>query len=82
MCNSVKRRQLLKWAVVVTSFNCCIKSEELRETVGLKVKERKARDERDLGYIMLGTSLFHCNIDEDFKPRPSISWCTKLRCRG
>ena len=48
MCNSVKRRQLLKWAVVVTSFNCCIKSEELRETVGLKVKERKARDEREI----------------------------------
>ena len=47
MCNSVKRRQLLNWAVVVTSFNCCIKSEELRETVGLKVKERKARDERE-----------------------------------
>ena len=52
MCNSVKRRQLLKWAVVVTSFNCCIKSEELRETVGLKVKEREAKDERERSWLL------------------------------
>ena len=48
MCNSVKRRRWLNWAVVVKSFNCYIRNKELKETVGLKVKEREARDEREI----------------------------------
>ena len=47
MCNSVRRRRWLNWAVVVKSFIPYIRSEELRDTLGLKVKERKARDERE-----------------------------------
>ena len=53
MCNGTyKRRQWLNWAVVVESFNCYIRSEELKETVGLKVKERKARDEREISRLL------------------------------
>ena len=48
MCNIVRRRRWLNWAVVVKSFIPYIRSEELRDTLGLKVKERKARDEREI----------------------------------
>ena len=41
----------MNWAVVVKCFNCYIRSEELRETVGLKVKEREARNERERSWL-------------------------------